>query len=360
MEIKRRKSRRVNVGAVQIGDGAPVSVQSMTKTDTRDVEGTVRQIERLQEAGCDIVRVAVPDVEAAEALKLIRRAARAPLVADIHFNYRLALLALDAGVDKLRINPGNIGPRSRVEEIAREASMRGVPIRVGVNAGSLDRGLLDKYGGRTAEALAESAIESARILEDAGFGDIVISLKASDPATTIDAYRLVAQACDYPLHVGLTEAGSPRSGTVKSAIVIGLLLAEGIGDTIRVSLTGDPVEEVRVGKEILMTLGMRRREVEIISCPTCGRCRVDLREVVREVEDRIPGILPNLRAPLKVAIMGCEVNGPGEARDADVGLACGKGGGALFVKGEIARRLGEDEFVDALVDEIRRLGGSSD
>ncbi|HHV61616.1 MAG TPA: flavodoxin-dependent (E)-4-hydroxy-3-methylbut-2-enyl-diphosphate synthase [Firmicutes bacterium] len=359
MEIKRRKSRRVNVGTVQIGGDAPVSVQSMTKTDTRDVKATIEQIARLEEIGCDIVRVAVPDVEAAEALRLIRKATRVPLVADIHFDYRLALRALEAGVDKLRINPGNIGPRSGVEEIAREAASRGVPIRVGVNAGSLDRRLLDKYGGRTADALAESAIESAKILEDAGFGDIVISLKASDPATTIDAYRLVAKACEYPLHVGLTEAGSPRSGTVKSAIVIGLLLAEGIGDTIRVSLTGDPVEEVRVGREILMTLGMRGREVEIISCPTCGRCKVDLRKVVREVEDKIPGILPNLRFPLKVAIMGCEVNGPGEARDADIGLACGKGGGILFIKGEMVRRLNEDEFVDALVGEIKKMGGSS-
>lgn len=336
---------------VAIGGGAPVTVQSMTKTDTRDVEATVRQIRRLEAAGCEIIRVAVPDEEAAEALKAIKRSISIPLAADIHFDHRLAIKAIENGADKLRINPGNIGGREKVREVVRAAMERGVPIRIGVNSGSLERDLLRKHGGPTPEAMVESAMRHVRMLEEMGFRDIVISLKSSDVMDTIEAYRMIAGMCDYPLHLGVTESGPTLSGAIKSAIGIGALLAEGIGDTIRVSLTADPVEEVRVGYQILGALGLRRRGVNLISCPTCGRCRVNLISIVRQVEERLKGI----DAPITVAVMGCEVNGPGEAREADVGLACGRGRGVIFRKGVPVERVDENRFVEVLVEHVMEI-----
>jgi (E)-4-hydroxy-3-methylbut-2-enyl-diphosphate synthase len=343
----RRHSRPVKVGRITIGGDAPIAVQSMTKTDTRDVQATLDEIYRLHVAGCEIVRLAVPDMDAARALAEIRKHTDMPLVADIHFDYRLALAALEAGVDKLRLNPGNIGARYKVEEVVRAAKERGVPIRIGVNAGSLEKDILER-SGRVPEALVESALRHVAILEDCGFQDIVISMKSSDVRTMIAAYELIADRVDYPLHLGVTEAGPALQGTVKSAVGIGHLLAEGIGDTIRVSLTGDSGEEVKVGYEILYALGLREKKLEIVSCPSCGRCQIDLFTVVREAEKRLLGLdLP----PMKVAIMGCVVNGPGESMEADVGLAGGNGLGVLFRGGRIVRRVRESEMIDALVEE---------
>lgn len=350
--VGRRKTRKVRVKDVFIGGDAPISVQSMTKTDTSDVEGTLLQIRKLADAGCDIVRCAIPDPPAAEAFAEIRRRAPVPLVADVHFDYRLALAAIEAGADKLRINPGNIGGREKVARVARAAKERGIPIRVGVNSGSVEKDLLAKYGGPCAEALVESARRSAGLLEDEGFADIILSIKASDVRTTIEAYEAVAGETDYPLHVGLTEAGGVRSGTVKSSVAIGALLLKGIGDTIRVSLTADPVEEVKVGQAILSSLGLRSFGVEVISCPTCARCRGDLLKILEEVENRVAG----LRVPVKVAVMGCEVNGPGEAREADLGVALGEGVGLLFVRGRPVGRIPQHEVADRVVQEIARLG----
>lgn len=350
--IERRKTRRVVVGGVAIGGGAPITVQSMTKTDTRDIEATVRQLESLAKAGCEIARCAIPDAAAAAAFAEIKRRSPLPLVADIHFDYRLALAAVAAGADKLRINPGNIGGREGVREVARAAKERGIPIRVGVNAGSLEKDLLAKYGAPCAEALVESARRSASLLEDEGFSDIVISIKASDVVTTVEAYEAISEETDYPLHVGLTEAGGPRAGAVKSAVAIGALLLKGIGDTIRVSLTAEPEEEVRVAREILSSVGLRRFGVEVISCPTCGRCHGDLFGIVREVERRVAGI----DAPIRVAVMGCEVNGPGEAREADIGVALGEGAGLLFARGKPAGRVPQGEIVERLVNEIQKMG----
>lgn len=354
--IARRKTRPVRAGSVTIGGDAPISVQSMAKTDTRDPIATADQIRRLEEAGCEIIRVAVPDLEAAEALGQIKRGISIPLVADIHFDYRLALKALEIGVDKLRINPGNIGERARVEAVVKEAAARGVPIRIGINAGSLERDLLTRYGHATPEAMVESALRHVGILEDLNFRDIVISLKASDVMTTVSAYRLLAERVEYPLHVGITEAGTAWAGSIRSAVGIGTLLAGGLGDTLRVSLTGDPAEEVRVGFEILRSLGLRQRGPTIISCPTCGRCQVDLIGVAEEVQKR----LAHISAPIRVAVMGCVVNGPGEAQEADVGLAGGKGVGLLFRRGKAVGKVREDEMVDALCREAeeaaRELG----
>lgn len=347
----RRNTRPVFIGKVQVGSGAPVSVQSMTNTDTRDAAATVKQINELAGEGCEIIRVAVPDREAAAALPEILRNINIPLVADIHFDYRLALDALKAGVDGLRINPGNIGGRDRVEAVVTAARERGVPIRIGVNAGSLEKELLGKYGGVTAGAMAESAMGHIHILEELNFTDIKISLKSSDIPLMLDAYRLLAGKVDYPFHIGVTEAGTLRSGSVKSAVGIGILLNEGIGDTIRVSLTGHPRHEVRVGYDILKALGMRRRGVELISCPTCGRTQIDLIRIAEEVEER----LQRLDRPLKVAVMGCVVNGPGEAREADVGIAGGKGAGLIFRKGEVVRKVPEDRLVDELMKEIEEI-----
>lgn len=347
----RRKTRPVFVGKVRVGDGAPVSVQSMTKTDTRDAVATIEQIKQLELEGCEIIRVAVPDGEAAAALPAILKETSIPLVADIHFDHRLALEAIQAGVAGLRINPGTIGGRDKVKEIVRAASERGIPIRIGVNAGSLEKGVMERWGGITAGAMAESALRHVDILEKLNFFDIKISLKASNVPLMVDAYRLLADQVDYPFHIGVTEAGTLRSGTVKSAVGLGILLNEGIGDTIRVSLTGSPVHEIRVGYEILKALGLRRRGVELISCPTCGRTGIDLIRIAGEVEQR----LQRVDRPLKVAVMGCVVNGPGEAREADVGIAGGKGKGLIFRKGEIVRRVPEDRLVDELLKEIEAL-----
>ena len=336
------------IGGIAVGGGAPCSVQSMCSTDTRDTVATLAQIEQLAAAGCEIVRCAVPDAEAAAALGRIKLGSPLPLVADIHFDYRLALTALEEGVDALRLNPGNIGERWKVEEVVKAARERLVPIRIGVNAGSLEKELLAKYGHPTAEAMVESALGHVRLLEELGYDQIKISLKASDVMKTVAAYRLLAARVDYPLHIGITEAGTIFSGTIKSAVGLGILLAAGIGDTLRVSLTGDPVDEVRVGFEILKSLGLRRKGVNLVSCPTCGRCQINLISVAEEVERRLQGVDRNIT----VAVMGCVVNGPGEAREADYGIAGGKGEGLLFRHGEVVRKVPENELAEALVAEI--------
>ncbi len=323
----------------------------MTKTDTRDVASTVAQIRTLKEAGCEIVRVAVPDENAAKKLGEIKKRIDLPLVADIHFDYRLALEALEQGVDGLRLNPGNIGRRDRVAKVVQMARERRVPIRIGVNAGSLEKILLRKYGGPSPDALVESALAHVRLLEDLNFELIKISLKASDPLSTISAYQKISQITDYPLHIGVTEAGPPFSGGIKSAVGLGILLYQGIGDTLRVSLTADPVVEVKAAYHILRSLGLRNRGVEIISCPLCGRCQTNLSPVVREVEES----LANWPEPIQVAIMGCPVNGPGEAREADVGIAAGKGGALLFRKGKVLRKVKEGEMVTALIKEAEAV-----
>lgn len=349
--FRRRKTRPVSVGTVVVGGDAPISVQSMTKTDTRDVESTIRQIQLLAKAGCEIVRVAVPDEDAAEKIRSIRGRCPIPLIADIHFDHRLALKSLEGGADGLRINPGNIGSRSKVEEVVRAAKDHGAPIRIGVNAGSLERRLLKRYGGATPEAMVESALRHVAILEGLGFDLIKISLKASDVLRTIQAYRILASRVEYPLHVGITEAGPGTSGVVKSAVGLGILLSEGIGDTLRVSLTGSPVEEVRAGWAILSALGIRQRGVNVISCPTCGRCQEDILSVALEVERALEGVT----APIKVAVMGCPVNGPGEAREADLGVACGSGWAMLFKRGKKIRKIRTDEIVETLVKEVQEI-----
>jgi (E)-4-hydroxy-3-methylbut-2-enyl-diphosphate synthase len=323
----------------------------MCSTDTRDREATLSQINRLAEAGCELVRCAVPDTDAAEALGRIKGESPIPVIADIHFDYKLALRVLEGGIDGLRLNPGNIGEKWKVAEVVAAAREREVPIRIGVNAGSLEKALLEKYGHPTAEAMVESAMGHVGILEGLGYDRIKISLKASDVMKTVEAYRLLSQRVDYPLHIGITEAGTIFSGTIKSSVGLGILLAEGIGDTMRVSLTGDPVDEVRVGYEILKALGLRQRGINFVSCPTCGRCRIDLIRVAEEVEKRLAGI----DRPLTVAVMGCVVNGPGEAREADVGIAGGKGEGLLFRNGEVVRKVPEGELADALIAEVERM-----
>ncbi|MGK2943870.1 MAG: flavodoxin-dependent (E)-4-hydroxy-3-methylbut-2-enyl-diphosphate synthase [Desulfuromonadales bacterium] len=347
----KRQTRKIQVGNVAVGGDAPISVQSMCSTDTRDIVATTAQIEALAVAGCEIVRCAVPDEAAAEALAPICAQSRIPLIADIHFDYRLALLSLQAGVAGLRLNPGNIGERWKVEEVVRACAERSVPIRIGVNSGSLDKELLEKYGHPTAEAMVASALRHLRILEDLNYREIKVSLKSSDVRRTVAAYRLLAEQVDYPLHVGITEAGTTWSGTIKSAVGLGALLYDGIGDTLRVSLTGDPVEEVRVGWEILKSLELRERGPVFISCPTCGRCQIDLIRVAEEVEKR----LHDLPVKLTIAVMGCVVNGPGEAREADLGIAGGKGEGLLFRKGVVVRKIPQDELADALVAEALLL-----
>jgi len=344
--MQRRKSRPLHLGGITVGGNAPVSVQSMTNTDTADVMATRAQIGRLTEAGCEIVRVAVPDQQAARALPDIMRGLTVPLVADIHFDYRLALAAIDAGVDGLRINPGNIGGRDKVVAVVQAAQQRHIPIRIGVNAGSLEKDLLRK--GVTPEAMVQSALRHVSILEDLGFYDIKISLKASDVPLMLTAYRMLADKVDYPFHIGVTEAGTIFSGSIKSAVGIGALLWEGLGDTVRVSLTGDPVQEVRAAYEILKALGLRRRGVELISCPTCGRTRIDLARIAGEVEQRLAFI----ERPIKVAVMGCAVNGPGEAKHADVGIAGGNGEGLIFRKGQVIRKVPENLLVEELMKEI--------
>ena len=347
-----RQSRQISIGNVKIGGGAPVSVQSMTITDTRDVASTVSQIKRLEEAGCDIVRVAVPDMDAARALGPIRNETRIPLVSDIHFDYRLALESIKQGVDGMRINPGNIGARYRIKAVVDACRERRIPIRIGVNSGSLEKDILRKYEHPTAEALVESAMRHVRILEDLDFYDIKISVKSTDVRKMITAYRMLAEKTEYPLHLGVTEAGTPGMGTVKSSIGIGALLAEGIGDTIRVSLTGDPVEEIVVGMNILRSLGMRNNGIELISCPGCGRLEIDLEKLVSEVAQGVSGF--NLQRPVKVAILGCVVNGPGEAAEADIGIAGGRGKGMLYRDGKLIKSFKEADLVGELVKEIER------
>ena len=344
-------TRQVHVGPVAIGGGAPVSIQSMCNTPTENVDATVAQILRLEQAGCDIVRVAVPTREAAMAIPTIKSRIHIPLVADIHFDYKLALLCINGGVDKIRINPGNIGSPDRVRAVADGCRERGIPIRVGVNGGSLEKGLLAKYGGVTAQALVDSAMGHVRLLNDCGFDDICLSVKCSHVPTNMQAYTLLSQQTDYPLHLGVTEAGTPEMGVLKSAIGIGGLLCQGIGDTLRVSLTADPVEEVMAAKRILQAIGLRRSGPDLIACPTCGRTKYDMLSIAREVERRLEGCTK----PITVAVMGCVVNGPGEASAADVGIAGGDGEGLLFAKGKILRKLPQDKLVDALMEEIDKL-----
>ena len=348
--IKRHQTRVVQVGPVAIGGTAPIAVQSMNNTDTRDVAATLEQIRRLAEAGCEITRVAVPDLEAADALAIIRAQSPLPIVADIHFDYRLALAAIVAGADKIRINPGNIGGMDRLRQVADAARDRHIPIRVGVNAGSLSQAILARYGGVRAEAMATSALEAVAMLEQCHFYDLVLSIKASEPLLNRDAYQLLSEKTDYPLHIGVTEAGTWREGIIRSSVGIGVLLAMGLGDTLRVSLTADPVEEVRTAWSILRALDLRRRGAQLISCPTCGRTEVDLTHIAVQVEER----LQPLTCPIKVAVMGCAVNGPGEARQADVGIAGGRGFFLVFREGRILRRVPEEEAVDALMAEVEQ------
>ncbi|HEY7667913.1 MAG TPA: flavodoxin-dependent (E)-4-hydroxy-3-methylbut-2-enyl-diphosphate synthase [Actinomycetota bacterium] len=349
----RRPTRQIRIGDVPVGGDAPVSVQSMTTTKTSDINATLQQIASLVAAGVDIVRVAVPHWEDAEALVAIATKSTVPVVADIHFQWKYAMAALEAGIQGLRINPGNIRYQDKVRLIAREAKARGVPIRIGVNAGSLEKELLEKHGAPTPDALVESALNEARILEEEDFTDIKISVKHSNPRVMIEAYRRLAAACDYPLHLGVTEAGPMPMGGVKSAVGIGTLLAEGIGDTIRVSLTDDPVEEVKVGTKILESLGLRRRGLDLVACPSCGRAEVDVLGLTKEVNEALER--EGITQPVRVAVMGCVVNGPGEAREADLGIAAGKGQGFLIVRGEVVDKIPESEFVVRLVAEAKRM-----
>ena len=354
----RRDSRPVMLGGLQIGGDAPLTIQSMNTTRSADVPATLAQLHQLAAAGCDIGRLAVADQADADALPQIVRQSPLPLVADIHFDYRLALAAIKAGMAGLRLNPGNIGGAERVKQVAQAARSAGIPIRVGVNGGSLDKDLLAKYGGVTAEAMVESAGRHIELLEDAGFFDIKISLKASRLPLMLAAYRRMAAICDYPLHIGVTEAGLPGMGSVKSALGIGILLAEGIGDTLRVSLTGDPLAEVRLAQDILRLLGLRPGGIEVISCPTCGRTEVDVAALAQAVQNELAGLDPI--KPLSIAVMGCAVNGPGEAREADIGIAGGKNSGLLFAKGEIIGRFGEEELLGELLKRIKeylKFGG---
>ena len=347
----RRKTRQVNIGGIKVGGGAPISVQTMTKTKTDDVAGTVAQIKAATEAGVDIVRVTVNDKEAAVAMAEIVKQSPVPIVADIHFNHIFALKAIEAGVAKVRINPGNIGSKDRIKQVLTAAKERNIPIRIGVNSGSLEEDILQKHGYPTAEALYESAMRHVEICDEYNFKDVVISVKSTDVKLMIDAYRLVAARTDIPLHLGVTEAGPTRSGTIKSAVGIGALLAEGIGDTIRVSLTDDPVKEVEVGKEILRSLNLASRTVELIACPTCGRIEVDLFKIMGELEEK----LANVKKPVTIAVLGCVVNGPGEASSADIGIAAGKGVGILYRKGEMIKRVKENEIVATILEEVEKF-----
>ena len=344
----RNQTKQVSVGNVKIGGGNPVAIQSMTNTKTEDVNGTVDQILRLEAAGCEIIRCAVPTMEAAEALREIKKRIHIPLVADIHFDFRLAIAAIENGADKIRINPGNIGSAERVKAVVDRAKERQIPIRVGVNSGSLEKPLLEKYGGVTAEGIVESAMDKVHMIEEMGYDNLVVSIKSSDVLMCVKAHELIARECIYPLHVGITESGTVYSGNVKSSVGLGIILHEGIGDTIRVSLTGDPVEEIRTAKLILKTLGLRKGGIEVVSCPTCGRTKIDLIGLAEQVEKMVEDI----PLDIKVAVMGCAVNGPGEAKEADIGIAGGVGTGLLIKKGEIVKKLPEDELLDALRYEL--------
>lgn len=349
--MNRKETIKVKIGNLYMGGDAPVVIQSMTNTDTRDIEKTINQIKILYNAGCEVIRCAVPDKEAAEAIKEIVKQSPIPVVADIHFDYSLALMCIENGISKLRINPGNIGSKEKVQKVVEAAKAKNIPIRIGVNSGSLEKQILEKYGKPTAEALVESALGHVRILEELDFKDIIISIKSSNVSMMIESYRLMSSKCNYPLHLGVTESGTPFKGTIKSSIGIGTLLAEGIGDTIRVSLTSDPIEEIKVAKEILKALNLRKGGLELISCPTCGRTQIKLIEIANEVEKR----LEKINKDIKVAVMGCVVNGPGEAREADIGIAGGKGVGIIFKKGQIIKNCKEEDLVDELMKEIESL-----
>ena len=346
--ITRRKTRQIKVGTFPIGCDAPISVQSMTNTDTRDVAATVSQIKRLEAAGCELIRVAVVDMEAAAAIRSIRDQIEIPLIADIHFDGRLAVASMENGAQAIRVNPGNIGGPKKLAKVVDAAKAHGVPIRVGVNSGSLEKDLLKKYGHPTPAALTESALRNVQLLEQQGFYDIKISIKSSDPLATVEAYQHLAKRCDYPFHLGVTEAGGLIAGTVKSSVALGILLHEGIGDTFRISLTRDPVEEVRVGYELLRALNIRHRGPELISCPTCGRCQVNLFSLADEVEHHIQ----RMETPMKIAVMGCVVNGPGEAKEADIGVAGGKGVGIIFKKGKLYKKVAENELLEVFLNEL--------
>ena len=343
-------TKRIRIGNKYIGGGEPVLIQSMTNTKTQDAAATIEQIKRLQEAGCDIVRVAVPDMEASEAVKQIKKEISIPLVVDIHFDYRLAIQSIRNGADKIRINPGNIGDRDRVKQVIEAAKEREISIRIGINSGSLEKDMLKKYGHPTADALVESTLNNIRLIESMNFDDIVISIKSSDVMLTVESYMKASKATDYPLHLGITEAGTVLSGSIKSSVGLGILLYNGIGDTIRVSLTGDPAEEIFAAREILKSLKLMKTGIEIISCPTCGRTNVNLIKVAEEVEARIRGI--KLKRPMKLAVMGCEVNGPGEAKEADMGIAGGRGEFLLFIKGKIIRKIPQESVIEELIKEI--------
>ncbi len=349
--MKRTETKTIQIGNLKMGGGNPVVIQSMCNTDTRDIAATVAQIHALEQAGCELVRVAVPDMQAVEAVGEIRKQIHIPLVADIHFDYRLALKVMELGIDKVRINPGNIGEESRIQQVVEMAKQKNIPIRIGVNSGSLEKDLVEKYGGVTPQGLVESALRHVKILEKYDFHNIVVSIKASDVPFSIEAYRILAEHIPYPIHVGITEAGTLYSGTIKSAVGIGAILAMGIGDTLRVSLTGDPVEEIKAAKEILKSLGLRKFGIEMISCPTCGRTQIDLISIANEVEKRCAAY----QKDIKVAVMGCVVNGPGEAKEADIGIAGGNGVGILFKKGELIRKVDENQLVEALMEEIEKM-----
>lgn len=349
--IKRKKTKVIKIGNEYIGGSNKILIQSMCNTDTRDIKSTVNQISLLEDAGCEIIRVAVPDMEAANALKEIKSKIKIPLVADIHFDYRLALKAIENGIDKLRINPGNIGNYQRVKEVVNSAKERNIPIRIGVNSGSLEKDILNKYKAVTPEGLVESALKHVDMLEGLDYENIVISIKASNVQFTIKSYKLLSEKVNYPLHLGITESGTVFSGSIKSAVGIGAILSMGIGDTIRVSLTGNPVEEIKTAKEILKSIGLRKFGIEFISCPTCGRTEIDLISIAEKVEKQCININKNI----KVAVMGCAVNGPGEAKEADIGIAGGKGYGLIFKKGEILRKVTESELIEQLIMEINKL-----
>ena len=350
--MTRNDTKVIRIGNCRIGGGNPVAIQSMTNTKTEDVDATVSQILALERAGCDIIRCAVPTMEAAEALKEIKKQIHIPLVADIHFDYRLAIAAIENGADKIRINPGNIGSEDRVRAVVEKAKEYNVPIRVGVNSGSLEKELVEKYGGVTAEGIVESALDKVHMIERMGYQNLVVSIKSSDVMMCVKAHELIARECPYPLHVGITESGTLRSGNIKSAVGLGIILHEGIGDTIRVSLTGDPLEEIKSAKLILKTLGLRKGGIEVVSCPTCGRTRIDLISLANQVETMVA----EFPLDIKVAVMGCVVNGPGEAKEADIGIAGGIGEGLLIKKGEIIRKVKEEELLDALRDELVHWG----
>lgn len=351
--MERRKTREIQIGNVKIGGDHPIAIQSMTNTKTQDVEATVAQILRLEEAGCEIIRCTVPDMEAARALAEIKKRIHIPLVADIHFDYRMAIAAMENGADKIRINPGNIGSAEKLKAVVDVAKERKIPIRVGVNSGSLEKELLEKYHGVTAEGLVESALDKVHMIEEQGYENLVISIKSSDVLMCVRAHELIAPQTDYPLHVGITEAGTVYSGNIKSAIGLGLILYQGIGDTIRVSLTGDPVEEIKSAKQILRTLGLRKGGIEVVSCPTCGRTSIDLISLASQVET----LVTNYPLDIKVAVMGCVVNGPGEAREADLGICGGKGEGLLIRHGEVLRKVPEEQLLDALKDQLDHWNG---